>query len=89
MSPCDRFNKETGDWKHIDDDLKGTAGEGKWLSKISYASGRLELRQQSSNSVVAPSLKTVLEEAQAVFEDAKSQASVRKFSDLKYQIFRL
>ena len=57
--------------------MKRTAGGGKWLSKISYASGRLEVKQQqSSNNVVAPSLKTVLEEAEAVFGDAKNQASV-------------
>ena len=57
--------------------MKGTAGEGKWLSKISYASGRLEVKQQQSgNNVVAPSLKTVLAEAEAVLGDAKSQASV-------------
>ena len=58
------------------------SGEGKWLNKISYASGKLEVQQQSNN-VVAPrgeaiSLQTVLAEAESVFRDAKKQASIRR-----------
>ena len=55
----------------------------KWLSKISYASGKLEVRLQNNNNLVAlgkgeaaVGLQTVLAEAEAVFADAKKQASM-------------
>ena len=75
----ERLNKESGEWKHLDDNLE--RGEGKWLGKISYASGKFEVRRQSNNAVAlrgeAVGLQTVLVEAEAVFRAAKKQASIQ------------
>ena len=74
----DRFNKETGEWKHLDD--KSDRGEGMWLNKISYDSGKFEVRQESNVVAckeVGVSLQTLLAEAESVFRDATKQASIR------------
>ena len=74
-----RFSKETGEWKHLDENTEPR--ERKWLNKISYDSGKFEVRQESNNAVAlrgeAVSLQTVLAEAESVFKDAKEQASIR------------